>query len=206
MKKESKKYRVYDKSTKQWYEIPEAQYREYDRWRTALRKRMQYRGECFCPRSKWWLCDGNCLDCEFHNNTTVSLDDPLPDGEGTLADYVPDGAPLIEEVLSEKAELDQLFERLQELIRKANSKQDNDAIADEIFRLRDMRKQSEVDSVLRDDQMKRIKDLQDFIKKQATDITEFDEALVSRHIAKITVFEDHFTVYFKSGITIDIEA
>ena len=206
MKKESKKYRVYDKSTKQWYEIPEAQYREYDRWRTALRKRMQYRGECFCPRSKWWLCDGNCLDCEFRNNTTVSLDDPLPDGEGTLADYVPDGAPLIEEVLSEKAELDQLFERLQELIRKANSKQDNDAIADEIFRLRDMRKQSEVDSVLRDDQMKRIKDLQDFIKKQATNITEFDEALVSRHIAKITVFEDHFTVDFKSGITIDIEA
>ena len=78
--------RIYDKNTKQWYEIPEDQYREYDRWRTALRKRMQYRGECFCPRSKWWLCDGNCLDCEFHNNTTVSLDDPLPDGEGTLAD------------------------------------------------------------------------------------------------------------------------
>lgn len=81
-----------------------------------------------------------------------------------------------------------------------------DAIADEILRLRDMRKQSEVDSVLRDDQMKRIKDLQDFIKKQSTDITEFDEALVSRHIAKITVFEDHFIVDFKSGITIDIEA
>jgi DNA-directed RNA polymerase specialized sigma24 family protein len=111
--------RIYDKTTKQWYEIPEDQYREYDRWRTALRKRMQYRGECFCPRSKWWLCDGNCLDCEFHNNTTVSLDDPLPDGEGTLADYVPDDAPLIEEVLSEKAELDQLFERLQELMPEA---------------------------------------------------------------------------------------
>ena len=79
-------------------------------------------------------------------------------------------------------------------------------ITDEIIRLRDMRKQSEVDSVLRDDQMKRIKDLQDFIKKQANNITEFDEALVSRHIAKITVFEDHFTVDFKSGIRIDIEA
>ena len=106
MGNKSKTYRIYDKTTKQWYEISEDQYREYDRWRTALRKRMQYRGECFCPRSKWWLCDGNCLDCEFHNNTTVSLDDPLPDGEGTLADYVPDDAPLIEEVLSEKAELD----------------------------------------------------------------------------------------------------
>ncbi|MCH3988139.1 MAG: bacterio-opsin activator [Lachnospiraceae bacterium] len=111
--------RIYDKTTKQWYEIPEDQYREYDRSRTALRKRMQYRGECFCPRSKWWLCDGNCLDCEFHNNTTVSLDDPLPDGDGTLADYVPDDAPLIEEVLSEKAELDQLFARLQELMPEA---------------------------------------------------------------------------------------
>ena len=111
--------RIYDKTTKQWYEIPEDQYREYDRWRTALLKRMQYRGECFCPRSKWWLCDGNCLDCEFHNSTTVSLDDPLPDGDGTLADYVPDGAPLIEEVLAEKAELDQLFARLQELMPEA---------------------------------------------------------------------------------------
>ena len=93
-----------------------------------------------------------------------------------------------------------------ELLKKANQSADYDAIADEILRLRDMRKQSEVDSVLRDDQMKRIKDLQDFIKKQTTDITKFDEALVSRHIAKIIVFEDHFTVDFKSGITIDIEA
>lgn len=108
--------RIYDKTAKQCYEIPEDQYREYDRWRTALRKRMQYRGECFCPHSKWWLCDGNCLDCEFRNNTTVSLDDPLPDGKGTLVDYVPDDAPLIEEVFSKKAELDQLFERLQELM------------------------------------------------------------------------------------------
>lgn len=116
MGNKSKTYRIYDKTTKQWYEIPEDQYREYDRWRTALRKRMQYRGECFCPRSKWWLCDGNCLDCELHNNTTVSLDDPLPCGDGTLADYVPDSAPFIEEVLSEKAQLDQLFERLQELM------------------------------------------------------------------------------------------
>lgn len=80
---------------------------------------MQYRGECFCPRSKRWLCYGNCPDYEFRNNTTVSLDDPLPDSKGTLAGYVPDNAPLIEEVLSEKAELDQLFERLQELMPEA---------------------------------------------------------------------------------------
>ncbi len=37
-------------------------------------------------------------------------------------------------------------------------------------------------------------------------ITEFDEALVKKLIEKITVFADNFTVEFKSGITIDIEA
>lgn len=52
----------------------------------------------------------------------------------------------------------------------------------------------------------RIKELQDFIAKQKTDITEFDEALVKKLIEKIAVFFGHFTVEFKSGLTIDIEA
>lgn len=54
--------------------------------------------------------------------------------------------------------------------------------------------------------MNRIKELQDFIAGQKTDITKFDEALVGRLIEKITVFADHFTVEFKSGIIIEIEA
>lgn len=58
----------------------------------------------------------------------------------------------------------------------------------------------------REEAMNRIKELQDFIAKQKTDITEFDETLVNKLIEKITVFEDHFTVEFKSGITIEIEA
>ena len=54
--------------------------------------------------------------------------------------------------------------------------------------------------------MNRIKELQDFIASQKTDLTEFDEALVKKLIEKMTVFADHFTVEFKSGIIIDIEA
>ena len=50
-----------------------------------------------------------------------------------------------------------------ELVKKANQKADYDAIADEILRLRDMRKQAEVDSVVKDEQMRLIQDLQDFI-------------------------------------------
>ena len=69
-----------------------------------------------------------------------------------------------------------------------------------------MRKQAEVDSVVRDEQMRLIRDLQDFIRQQPTTITEIDETLVKRLITKITVFEDHVTIEFKSGVTIDIEA
>ena len=69
-----------------------------------------------------------------------------------------------------------------------------------------MRKQAEVDSVVRDEQMRLIRDLQDFIKSQPTTITEFDEPLVKRLIAKITVIEDRFTIDFKSGVTIEIKA
>ena len=99
-----------------------------------------------------------------------------------------------------------LEELQKELIKKANHKQDYDAIADEIFRLREQKEQSEVDSHRREETMNRIKELQDFITKQKTDITEFDEALVKKLIEKITVFADHFTVEFKSGLTIEIEA
>lgn len=52
--------------------------------------------------------------------------------------------------------------------------------------------------------MNRIKELQDFIAQQKTDITEFDEALVKKLIEKITVFADHFTVELKSGVSVDI--
>ena len=42
-------------------------------------------------------------------------------------------------------------------------------------------------------------------KWHTSTITEFDEVLVKRLITKNTVFEDHYTIDFKSGVTIDIE-
>jgi DNA-directed RNA polymerase specialized sigma24 family protein len=107
--------RIYDKATRTWYEVPEDQYKEFDRWRTNLRKREQYWGRCFCPRGKWWLCDGNCVECEFHTRNEVSLDDPLPDGEGMRGDYVPDDNPTPEEITADRDLLERLTARLHEL-------------------------------------------------------------------------------------------
>lgn len=50
----------------------------------------------------------------------------------------------------------------------------------------------------------RITRLCDFLKGQPQEIADFDESLVRRLIQKITVFEEHFTVEFKSGVSIDI--
>ena len=99
--------------------------------------------------------------------------------------------------------MEHLSKLQKELLQKVNQKDDYDALADEILRLRDQRRQAEVDSVITDEQMKQIRDRQDYLKSQPATITEFDETLVSR--LKITVFDNHFTVDFKSGITIDIE-
>ena len=99
-----------------------------------------------------------------------------------------------------------LDELQKELIRKANSKQDYDAIADEILRLREQKSQAEADTRSREETRKRITELQDFIKKQQTGITEFDESLVRKLIQQITVYDDHFTVRFKSGLEITINA
>ena len=70
---------------------------------------------------------------------------------------------------------EQLHDLQRELLRKANQKEDYDAIANEIIRLKDMRKQSEVDSVVKDEQMKLITDLHDFIRKRQISIVFLHE-------------------------------
>jgi len=102
--------------------------------------------------------------------------------------------------------IDERLNELQhELLKKAHKKEEYDTVADEIFRLRDLKNQAEVNSVARDEKLNRITDLQDFIASQPAEITAFDEKLVKRLIAKITVFDDKFLVEFKSGVSLDIE-
>ena len=44
-----------------------------------------------------------------------------------------------------------------------------------------------------------------FLKKQFTALTEYDEPLVRRLIEKVTIYENKFTVDFKSGIIVEID-
>ena len=53
---------------------------------------------------------------------------------------------------------------------------------------------------------RRVVDLIHFIKEHDDGVAEYDDALVRKLIERITVFDDHFTILFKSGIDIDVEA
>lgn len=133
------------------------------------------------------------------NRVLCEKDDFLKTLQANIATVVLQGDTLSPDAIDAR-----LRELQKELLKKANQKDDYDDVANEILRLRDMRRQAEVDSVIKDEQMKQINDLQDFINSRPTTITEFDEALVRRLIEKITVFEDRFAVKFKSGVEIEI--
>lgn len=109
------------------------------------------------------------------NRVLCQKDDFLQTLRANSATVVLQGDVLSPEVIDER-----LSKLQKELLKKVNQKDDYDAIADEILRLRDQRRQAEVDSVIKDEQMKKIRDLQDFVKSQPATITEFDETLVRR--------------------------
>ena len=116
---------------------------------------------------------------------------------------------IAEAIRSSSTATDDIDEKLavlqQELLQKANNKESYDAVANEILRLRDLKQQSTMDTSARDEQIRRINELQDFIRNQPTYLTEFDETLVKRWLKQITIYDDHVTVELKSGLNIEIE-
>ena len=66
------------------------------------------------------------------------------------------------------------------------------------------RNKMQLENAGRDELKKRISDMGDFLQKQPSALAEYDEQLVRRLIEKIRVYEDKFTVEFKSGLTVDV--
>jgi site-specific DNA recombinase len=90
-------------------------------------------------------------------------------------------------------------------LKLANAKADYEEVGDEIYRLREEKQKLQAENANRDELKKRIADMSTFLREQPTALTEYDEQLVRRLIEKVTVYEDKFTVEFKSGVTVDVE-
>ena len=121
---QSKQNRIYDKGTKQWFEVTPEEFTEYDRWRTRVRKKEQYHHRCMCPGSKWWLCDGMCDDCEFHAaGDVLSLDAPRTNEDGdevSLLDGFASPESDLNDIVLDQILMQQLLKRLAELMPEAS--------------------------------------------------------------------------------------
>lgn len=102
--KSTREYKVYIHRLKTEEIVSKDHYYAYYRDIWALRKRAQYHGQCRCPKPKLWLCDGDCLVCEFRSaGDTLSLDYAIEDSDGnqkswldSLADDSPDAQSIME--------------------------------------------------------------------------------------------------------------
>ena len=48
-------------------------------------------------------------------------------------------------------------------------------------------------------------EMQEFLAEQVEQIEEYDESLVRRMVEKVTVYEEKFSVEFKSGTRVDVK-
>ena len=98
-----------------------------------------------------------------------------------------------------------LMELQKELLKLANSKQDYSSVAEEIDRLRGLKKNAPMESAEREGLKQQIKEMREFLQQQSTEFTEYGELLVQQLIEKVTVYDGRFKVEFKSGAKVDVE-
>lgn len=98
-----------------------------------------------------------------------------------------------------------LEELQKELLKRANAKKDYNDLADEIDRLRELKQNAMAENAEREGLKQRIAEMQEFLAEQMEQIEEYDESLVRRMVEKVTVYEEKFSVEFKSGTRVDVE-
>ena len=109
-------------------------------------------------------------------------------------------------VMSVSAIDDELAKLQKQLIQCVEARKDYKEIADRILKLRDMRQKTNFDDSAREEYVTRINDILDFIRKQSSELTVFDEALTRCWVKRIVIYDGKYTIEFKSGISVDIQS
>ena len=107
-----KTYFIYVRSTGEKVPVIKKQHDSFYKEADRIRHKEQDHGRCMCPYRFIWKCDGDCIGCEYHAAGDItSLNQPLPNGNGTLGDYISDRSKPMEEVIADRMLLEQLFTR-----------------------------------------------------------------------------------------------
>jgi len=100
---------------------------------------------------------------------------------------------------------EQLKEKQEKLIALSDNDSDYDAVADEIYALREEKQALLIDTAGNEADMLRARELMDFLKEQDGEIMRYDDGLTRRFIERITVRDSGFTVMLRSGIEVEID-
>jgi len=97
------------------YPVSEEVYHDISKEINRTRSKMQYHGQCACPKKYLWKCDGDCSLCEYRSaGDKLSLDKEIEMHGDTFADTAD-----VEEIVSDEILMKQLLARLAELMPEA---------------------------------------------------------------------------------------
>lgn len=110
-------YSIYIKPQKRWEPVNKEFYEQYSRMNNTFRRRQQKHHACVCPREKWWLCDSDCVNCEYcKGGDMLSLDAPIGDDNGIdLGDEISSCDLSTEELTEKNIQHQMLMEALTQL-------------------------------------------------------------------------------------------
>lgn len=150
-------------------------------------------------------CNARTIKEEALQNAVVKAINQIIDDRGEMFDVLQENIESVI-VMEDKNSLENINARLEEtqkeLLKRANAKQNYDDVADEIERLREMKQVALAKNA--ESQKQRIYEMKQYLKEQTRQIQGYDDSLVRRMIEKITVYDDRFTIKFKSGTSVDI--
>ena len=107
-----REYKIYIPSTHQFVPVTKEVYYDYYRPIWRIRKQAQKYGQCMCPQSKLWRCDGCCLDCPYHAAGNMSS---LDYERELIGDVHEDLSANVEGMVTDRVALQQLLRRFEEL-------------------------------------------------------------------------------------------
>jgi hypothetical protein len=127
--------------------------------------------------------------------------------------YLPQLRANIEKALGDDnsgpvAELDEKIATLQqELMEKTRSggKEDYDVLGRELLRLREEKYQLQLEDANKEGLRQKIAEMEETFAEIGGEVTEYDENLVRKLIERVTVYDNHFTVEFRSGLETEVQ-
>ena len=167
-------------------------------WRCACRLNRK-KSKIDCPSRTLYESDLHAAVVQAINQVIAQKDDLMPGLKIAIEKALGSGNG------TRVAEIDAQLEDLEkELLKRANSKQDYTDILEQLDTMRDAKQELLLEDANNAGVQRHLSEIETFLETQQTDIEEYDEDLARRLLERVTVYDDHLTFEFKSGIEIDI--